>query len=153
MSQAGATAPPTTPDLELELPAKPQYVRAARRAVGALARMRDAQEELIEDIKLAVSEACTRAINCHEEAGSQEPVVLRAFSDRASLVVEVLDRGPDPERSVSGPPAEIDTGELPFESALAVPLIRGLVDEVALAPRPGGGSLVRMTVSLSPGSD
>jgi serine/threonine-protein kinase RsbW len=137
-------------DLELEFPAQPQYVRMARHTVAALARLRDADDELVEDIKLAVSEACTRAVATNAAAGHPEPVRLRADVQDRSLIVEVLDRGPGPERTLSGPPEEIDTGELPFDSALAVPLIRGLVDQVALTPREGGGTSVRMVVSLRP---
>jgi len=139
----------SVPDLDIEFPAKPQYVRAARHTVAALARMREADDDLVEDIKLAVSEASTRAVAANEQAGSKDPVKVQAFVSDGSLVVEVFDRGPDPERPVSGPPEEIDTGELPFERALAVPLIRGLVDEVAMESRPGGGTTVRMVVSLS----
>lgn len=138
----------STPELDIEFPAKPQYVRAARHTVAALARMRDADDELVEDIKLAVSEACTRAVATNQETASSDPVRVQVYVQDNSLAVEVLDRGPGPERSVSGPPEEIDTAELPFESALAVPLIRGLVDELALTPRPGGGTSVRMVVAI-----
>ena len=137
-------------ELELEFPAKPQYVRMARHTVAALARFRDADDELVEDIKLAVSEACTRAVATNAATPQAEPVRVRALVQDHSLLVDVQDRGPDPERAVSGPPDEIDTGELPFDRALAVPLIRGLVDEVALTPREGGGTSVRMVVSLRP---
>jgi len=150
MSRPGRTNG-SVPDLEIEFPANPRYVRAARHTVAALARMRDADDEVVEDIRLAVSEACTRAVATNQEAASTEPVRVLALVESGSLTVEVFDRGPDPERSVSGPPEEIDTGELPFERALAVPLIRGLVDEVGLAPREGGGTKVRMVVSLTGG--
>jgi anti-sigma regulatory factor (Ser/Thr protein kinase) len=136
------------PDLELEFPPKPEYVRMARLAVAALARLRDADDDLVEDIKLAVSEACTRAVATNGVDAPQEPVQVQATVYDRALRVDVLDRGPGPDREVSGDPQELDTEELPFESALAVPLIRGLVDEVGLAPRPGGGTKVRMVVSL-----
>jgi serine/threonine-protein kinase RsbW len=141
---------PQSPDLELEFPSKPEYVRMARLAVSALARLRDADDELVEDIKLAVSEACTRAVTTNSLEAPQEPVQLLATVYDRALQVEVLDRGPGPDREVSGSPQDLDTEELPFESALAVPLIRGLVDEVGLAPRPDGGTKVRMVVSLGP---
>jgi serine/threonine-protein kinase RsbW len=136
------------PDLDLEFPPKPEYVRMARLTVAALARLREADDELVEDIKLAVSEACTRAVATNGASAPQEPVELLATVYDRALQVEVLDRGPGPDREVSGNPQELDTDELPFDSALAVPLIRGLVDEVGLAPRPGGGTRVRMVVSL-----
>ena len=141
------TEPKAVPDLELEFPARPEFVRAARHAVSALARLSGASEEVVEDIKLAVSEACNAAVAANAEAGS-EAVELRAFDSPAGLVIEVMDRGANPERTVSGPPEELDTGDLPFERALSLPIIRGLVDELAIAPRGDRGAVVRMTVSL-----
>ncbi len=141
------TEPKAVPDLELEFPARPEFVRAARHAVSALARLSGASEEVVEDIKLAVSEACNTAVAANAEAGS-EAVELRAFDSPARLVIEVMDRGANPERTVSGPPEELDTGDLPFERALSLPIIRGLVDELAIAPRGDRGAVVRMTVSL-----
>jgi serine/threonine-protein kinase RsbW len=141
------TEPKAVPDLELEFPARPEFVRAARHAVSALARLSGASEEVVEDIKLAVSEACNTAVAANAEAGS-EAVELRAFDSPAGLVIEVMDRGANPERTVSGPPEELDTGDLPFERALSLPIIRGLVDELAIAPRGDRGAVVRMTVSL-----
>ena|SRR5438105_485920 len=136
-------------ELDLEFPPKPEYVRMARLAVAALARLRDADDDLVEDIKLAVSEACTRAVATNSAAAPQEPVRVQALVRDRAFEVDVLDRGAVPERLVSGRPEELDTEDLPFESALAVPLIRGLVDELALAPRDGGGTRVRMVVSLA----
>ena len=149
MSASGPTRG-SPPDLDIEFPAKPRYVRMARHTVSALARMRQADEELVEDIRLAVSEACTRAVAVNEEAGAGPVGVLASVEDGV-FTVEVFDRGPGPERSVSGPPGEIDTSELPFDRALALPLIRGLVEEVGLSAREGGGTIVRMSVSLAGG--
>jgi serine/threonine-protein kinase RsbW len=143
----GGSGPSTDPELELELPSKPEYVRTVRHTVGALARLHGVPEDLIEDIKLAVSEACTTALNGSADASS-EPIVFRAWNGPDAMILEVLDRGPGPAKEVLGDPDELDTGDLPFETALALPLIRGLVNEVAVSPREGGGSSLRMTVSF-----
>jgi serine/threonine-protein kinase RsbW len=119
----------------------------ARHAVAALARLRQVEEEVVEDVKLAVSEACTTAVNENAEMGG-EPVDLRVFADVGNLEVEVLDRGTQLDRAVAGPPDEIDTADLPFERTLSLPIIRGLVDQVAISPRTGGGASVRMVFSL-----
>jgi anti-sigma regulatory factor (Ser/Thr protein kinase) len=135
------------PELELSLPLKPEYVRTARHTVGALARLHGVPEDLVEDIKLAVSEACNTALM--SVAGLDgEPIMVRAWAEPDAMFVEVLDRGPGPAKEILGDPEDIDTGDLPFEQALSLPLIRGLVDELALGPREDGGSALRMTVSL-----
>src|SRR2546428_14152333 len=102
-------------ELNLEFRAKPQYVRMARHTVAALARLRNADDELVEDIKLAVSEACTRAVTTNGAAAPDEPVRLQAVGFDRALQVEVLDRWPGPDRELNGHPHVIDTVELPFE--------------------------------------
>jgi serine/threonine-protein kinase RsbW len=146
----GAPGPLPDPELELNLPPKPEYVRTIRHTVGALARLHGVPEDLIEDIKLAVSEAATAALMVNAGLSVPEPITVRAWGEPATMVLEVLDRGPGPAKEILGNPEEIDTGDLPFEKALSMPLIRGLVDEVALGLREGGGSNLRMTVSIQP---
>jgi hypothetical protein len=57
------------------------------------------------------------------------------------------------ERAVAGPPSEIDTDELPFDRVLSLPIIRGLVDEVAITPLEGQGTSLRMVLSASRDAD
>ena len=147
------TTAPSQPELELEFPPKPEYVRMVRLAAGALARLHGVGEDTVEDIKLAVSEASTRAVAANAEHGRGQQVRLDAFVDGPSMLVEVQDAGPSPEREVRGDPEELDTDELPFDQALAVPLIRGLVDELTIGLVEGGGTRLRMAISLEPKPD
>ncbi|HEX2089615.1 MAG TPA: ATP-binding protein [Actinomycetota bacterium] len=140
--------PSGDPELDIQFAPKPEYVRTVRHAVAALARLHGVPEDVVEEIKLAVSEACTIAVNANADLPNIEPVHVLASTDDDSIVIEVLDRGPDPERDVLGPPDDLDTEDLPFDKGLALPLIRGLVDEVAVGPREDGGARVRMLVSL-----
>lgn len=139
--------PSRDPEVELELPPKPQFVRTARHTVAALALMHGFDDELVEDVKLAVSEACTSALLANAESmdgDRSSPVVVAASGDEGGIEITVLDRGAEPVSEVSGSPVELDTEELPFDKALSLPLIRGLVDEVEITHRDGGGSSVRM---------
>ena len=140
--------PSGDPELDIQFPAKPEYVRAVRHALAALARLHGVSEDVVEEIKLAVSEACTIAVTANAGLAEEQPVQVLATTDDSSFVIEVLDRGPDPQRDVLGPPVDLDTEDLPFDKGLALPLIRGLVDEVAVGPREDGGARVRMLVSL-----
>jgi len=133
-------------ELEVEFPPKPEFVRMVRQAVSALARLHGADEDVVENVKLAVSEACNTAIA--QNALGHEPLVIQAQGGANGLIVDVMETGPLPDHEVSGPPGEIDTDELPFDHALAVPIIRGLVDELTITPREGGGSVLRMRLSL-----
>ena len=134
-------------ELEVEFPAKPEYVRTVRHAVGALAHLHGMPEDVVEDAKLAVSEAVTHALGSGvRDPGEVGPLLLAASGGPAYLEISILDRGPGPEREVAGAPSDISTGELPFERAVSLPLIRGLVDELEIAAREGGGSAIRMRI-------
>jgi serine/threonine-protein kinase RsbW len=135
------------PELELEFPPKPEFVGTARHAVSALVRLRDLPDDLVQDVKLAVSEACTTAIAAGPGDGLPIRMLVTAGIDR--VMVEVIDPGTGVERAVSGSPTEIDTEELPFDRALSLPIIRGLVDEVAITPLEGQGMSLRMVLSVS----
>jgi serine/threonine-protein kinase RsbW len=152
------TAPPgniwAVPELELEFPPRPEFVRTARLAAAALARVDGVPDDIVEEIKLAVSEACTNAVTPPEDvdgtgAGEDpEPVRLTATSDGDRIVIDVFDRRGTAFREVTGTPSEIDTEDLPFERALSLPLVRGLVDELTVTPREGGGLRLQMVVGF-----
>ena len=137
------------PGLELEIPPKPAFVRTARHAVAALARLHEAPEDIIEDIKLAVSEACNPAV-ARAESGRDSPTealaIVAAVKD-GRIEIEVFDPKGKVAREVTGSPADIDTEDLPFDRLLALPIVRGLVDEVRITPE-AGGARMRMVVSL-----
>lgn len=136
-------------ELHIEFPRKPEYVRTVRQAVATLARLAGGDDGPVEDIKLAVSEACNTAVN-QPGPSSGSAVELNAQPAPHGLVVELLDPEARFERSVAGPPGEISTEDLPFEHALAVPIIRGLAAEVAVQALEGGGTRLRMVLSLGP---
>src|SRR5881397_221281 len=74
-------SPPSRPVvevLELEIPARPEFVALVRLVVSSVASTRRVlAEERIDDIKLAVSEACTNAIEAHDAVARDEHVVVR----------------------------------------------------------------------------
>lgn len=137
------------PELELEFPPKPEFVGTARHAVAALLRLRALPDDLIQDVKLAVSEACTTAIV--DGPGEGLPIRISATVELDRVVLEVIDPGTGVEHAVQGRPTEIDTDELPFHKTLSLPIIRGLVDEVAITPLEGQGMRLRMVLSAARG--
>ncbi|HEX3622818.1 MAG TPA: ATP-binding protein [Acidimicrobiales bacterium] len=131
--------------IELEIPARAEFVALARLVVSALAASdSNLADERIDDLKLAVSEACTNAIEAHDAAGSDERVLVRCRADDDLLEVCVEDRGQgfDPAELPDHPPVT-DPDRLKFERGLGIPLIRALVDEVEFSPT-GQGTAVRL---------
>jgi serine/threonine-protein kinase RsbW len=133
------------PDVEISIPPEAEYVGVARHVIAALVRMSDFDPEAGEDVKLAVSEATTNAVGVTGRAGSEEPVVVRGEADGGRILLSVSDRGaPRPEATAE---KETDSLDFTFEGGLSMPLLEGLVDELEITPREGGGSVVRMVLS------
>jgi serine/threonine-protein kinase RsbW len=137
--------------IELEIPARPEFVGLARLVVSSLASSRrDLADDRIDDLKLAVSEACTNAIEAHAEVQADERVLVRWREAADCFEVSVEDRGPgfDPEALPEHPPVT-DPDRLNFERGLGIPLIRTLVDQVEFEPS-DKGTAVRMVMFCEP---
>lgn len=141
----------TSAAIELEIPARPEYVGLARLVVSSLASSRRTlADDRIDDLKLAISEACTNAIEAHAEVDDSERVLVRWSEADDHLQVQVEDRGPgfDPRSLPSHPPVT-DPDRLNFERGLGIPLIRSLVDRVEFDPSDAGTS-VRIVMFCGP---
>lgn len=149
----------TTGGVLIEVPPRPEYLSLVRMMVRSLAMRRDLDDERVEDVTLAVSEAAGNAIDAivaehgAEGAHHRVEVAWRELPDR--LVLEVVDRGGEidveslPDESVLA-----DPGRAAIEGDLSVPLIRALVDELDIRSG-GGGTALTLTVVCDPfdGSD
>lgn len=147
-------APGVDQVIELEIPARAEYVGLVRLVVSSLATARRTlDEDRIDDLKLAVSEACTNAIEAHADVDADERVILRWSEAADRLQVQIDDRGPgfDPGQLPEHPPVT-DPERLNFERGLGIPLIRTLVDEVAFDPSEPGMS-VRLVMFCGPADD
>jgi anti-sigma regulatory factor (Ser/Thr protein kinase) len=133
--------------IELELPVRPEVVSVARVVVGALAAAEPLfDEERAADLRLAVSEACTNAIQAQlraaDDAARNAPIRMWCRTTGARIEVTVEDHGGgfDPE-SLEPHPEVTDPQRLEYERGLGIPLIRMLADEVRISPVPGGTSV------------
>src|SRR3954465_2424824 len=121
-------------DVKLTLPAPPEHVPGIRHVLGAFAEALRLPDELVEDLRLAVTEACTNVVRPAYPPGLPGPVrtSTRPEPDRGSVVVADRGRGIGTSSDTTGP-------------GLGLPLIAAIADEVELQPVPGGGSRVAMT--------
>lgn len=130
--------------VELRLPNRPEFVAVARLAVSAVATRMNFDVEAIEDIKVALGEACNNAIQhgCPASAGA-EMIQLRFDLDADALVITVQDSGDgfDPASATRQRPH----GTLTLsERGLGMLLIESLMDDVDFTSTPGDGTQVRM---------
>ncbi len=117
-------------EVTLTIPSRPEYVGVARLAIlGVASRMRFSYDE-VEDIRLAVGEACTNAIDRLNGSGATErPISLTCTIDANRLMIEA--RSPlasTPPRPRSTEEADLDN--LMEGKELSGVLIRILMDEV-----------------------
>lgn len=118
--------------VELEIPARAEFVALARLVVSSFASTSfGLEDDRIDDLKIAVSEACTNAIEAHDAAESDERVLIRCDDNEGHLEVRIEDRGQgfDPDTLPEHPPVT-DPTRLKFERGLGIPLIRSLVDDL-----------------------
>lgn len=107
--------------VEIRVPRKPDFLLAVRLFVAGLANLLHFSMEEIEDIKLAVGEACYGPIRNECCKG---PVIITCKTDPASLIIEVIDCK-EAGMEASGIPFEE-----PVEQALGLVLMRSLMDKV-----------------------
>lgn len=136
--------------LVLEIPARPEFVSVVRLVVATAAKTRRlVDDDRVDDLKLAVSEACTNAIEASGAIGSDGRVRVAVEEDLDCLVVTVADNGLgfDPTDIPVHPPVT-DPDRLNFERGLGIPLMRTLVDEVSFesGDDTDPGTRVRMAV-------
>jgi len=128
--------------VRLEVPAKSPYVAVVRLAIAALARETGLEEEVADDLKIAVSEACTNAVLSNERSAPALPVSLLWSAEEGRIVIEVGDRGVEYE------PSSVDgTDTQTLRMALSVELMKSLVDVCEIGPRDDGGMFTRLILN------
>jgi serine/threonine-protein kinase RsbW len=130
--------------VRLTIPARAEYITLCRLALTGIGRLRELSDELLADLKLALTEAASNSVR--HAYGDQDPGVVEIsyelFADR--LVIEVTDEGEGFD-----PVAAQGTGDKLSEGGLGIAIIRAIADEVEIGAQPGGkGSRLRFEKAL-----
>ncbi|NSC23104.1 ATP-binding protein [Streptomyces albus subsp. chlorinus] len=80
--------------VELLFSALPEHVRTARLVAAAVARRAGVDEAVLDEVRLAVGEACTRAVGLHMSHGLSTPVRVSLIEDEKKFSIEVGDDAP-----------------------------------------------------------
>ncbi len=141
----------TVGEVRIEVPPRMDFLAVVRLVVAAAATMDPPlPESRLDDLRLAVTEACSNAIEAHRPEAAGEPVVVTCRIDSDRFQVDVRDRGPgfDPD-SLTVLPDPTHPDRLKHESGLGVTLIRVLTDEVTFTPTEDG-TIVSMILVRTP---
>jgi anti-sigma regulatory factor (Ser/Thr protein kinase) len=148
--------------VELRFSALPEHVRTARLVAAAVARRAGITESMLDEVRLAVGEACSRAVGLHQEqpspggARDQEagradqagpPVTVILDDGGGRFTIEVNDgvpHHPRPGGNGSGPWSGDGAAAELAEGELGLAVILGLVDELDVHADEKGG-VIRMS--------
>ena len=140
----------------------PVHVRTARLVATAVARRSGVAESLLDEVRLAVGEACSRAVEAHMLHCPEEPIRVSLTDDGERFEIVVTDAVPDAEHGMptgtvaangtSAVPAAAPAGfaavdgEVPLQlpDGVGLAVIAGLADDVRVAPA-GSGTSVTMS--------
>lgn len=130
--------------VELRFSAQPEHVRTARLVAAAVARRAGVEEAVLDEVRLAVGEACSRAVGLHRNNGLIGPVRVVLTEEEKVFSIEVGDDVPGPARrfaeAVSGIAAALDPDN-EGEDEMGLAVISGLVDDVEVTSGEAGGTI------------
>ncbi|HEY6499652.1 MAG TPA: ATP-binding protein [Streptosporangiaceae bacterium] len=157
--------------VEVEFTALPAHVRTARLVATAVARRSGVAEALLDEVRLAVGEACSRAVEAHRRHCPTEPVKIELtdLGERFEVVVtDAAPPDPAPDQSGFAPvmgaatvsasngsngapfhPVPAETRDAAFPAAFGLAVISGLADDVQVSSTDAGLS-VRMSWPADP---
>lgn len=139
------------PTVEVTFTPLPAHVRTARLIATAVARRSGVDESLLDEVRLAIGEACSRAVEAHRTHCPAELIRVALTDDGERFEIVVTDAAPadmaTSDATTSGvthpaPGALVVDGvvqQLPAGVGLAV--IAGLADDVRITPAGEGTSI------------
>ena len=131
--------------VRLTIPARAEYITLGRLALTGISRLARFSEELLADLKLALTEAASNSVR-HAYSDGDAGVVEIVYELQADqLTIEVTDDGEGFD------PAEAQSeAEALSEGGLGIAIIRAIADEVEFGARASGrGSRLRFIKKLT----
>ena len=124
----------------LTLPNAPEFVSVARLALSGVASRMGFNVDDIDDLKVAVSEACTNALK-HGCVNKDGNYFVYYTIDGKKLIIEVCDSG----KGIEVEKIKTPDFDHPKESGLGLYIIKTLMDEVEITNKENNGASIRMT--------
>lgn len=129
-------------NITLSLPSKAEYVSVARLTASVIANNMGFNIEEVEDIKVAVGEACNNAV-LHGKC-DQDRFNLNFMIDEQAFIVEVKDTGNGFDFEEYKEPDLMN----PRENGLGLFIMKSLMDEVEVTSNIENGTCIRMVKTV-----
>jgi serine/threonine-protein kinase RsbW len=136
--------------IELQLPSKLGFEKVAMNTAASVARLMGFGDERIEDLKMAIAEACINAMEHGNKLDETLSVGVVLSMGADSLEVKVVDTGSGPQGHAAAPDIDKKMHEEEEARGMGMFLIESLVDEVEWVSSPPTGSYARMVIRLNP---
>lgn len=127
--------------VNLKLPSRPEFINIARMNISVIANNMNMNYEVIQDLKVAISEACNNVI-LHSESKSHYEIDF--IIKKEKLVVEISDFGSGFDIEDYNEPNLED----PKESGLGLFIIESLMDEFIIETKNGNGTVIKMIKNI-----
>jgi len=131
--------------VKVEIPALSEYVAVIRLAISGVATRMHFNIEEIEDIKIAVSEACTNVVQHaypHQTDGKIN-LVATLSDEKLDIAISDSGKGFDAKNPVSD--KQDGSNGVNFGLGLGLTFIRSLMDSSEIISEPNKGTTIRMT--------
>lgn len=116
--------------MELHLSCEPELIAVARLACATFASQLGLGLDELEDIKLAVSEACTNVIQHAYENPKGQSFTVRCWAEQDSIVIEISDKGRGLRAGIQG--------------RFGMKILQAVMDFIEFQSEEGKGTTVRM---------
>ncbi|MEU6481188.1 ATP-binding protein [Streptomyces sp. NPDC047017] len=136
--------------VELRFSALPEHVRTARLVAAAVARRAGVDEAVLDEVRLAVGEACSRAVGLHQSSNIAAPVTVMLIEEEKEFSIEVGDEARHASHHAGDAPGAAEEAEAELDE-MGLAVISGLVDDVKVTAGEDGG-LIKMTWPTAPPS-
>lgn len=127
--------------VHLSLPAVPENVAVVRHMMLAFSDILDLPSRVVEDVRLAVTEACTNVVrHAYDDDQGLMEILVQPHPDRLDVAVADSGRGMGPSADRDGP-------------GFGLPMMATLADSLEIDRTAESGSRVAMSFKRSPAAD
>ena len=132
----------TKKTVKLSIPNSSEFVSVVRLAVSSVAARMDFSVEDLEDIKIALSEACTNAVQyAYGSKSGQVDITCHLMDDKLEIEIQDQGCGFDITKLKSG---EVKEPSDKNGLGLGLMFLKTLMDEADIQSKVGKGTLIKM---------